>query len=36
MREKKETTLTVTLDDEKSDAAPAPRSQRVTVRQLDL
>lgn len=36
MRDKKETSLTVALDEDKSEAAPTPRSQRVTVRQMDL
>lgn len=36
MRDKKETSLTVALEDDKSEAAPLPRGQRVTVRQMDL
>jgi serine protease Do len=36
MRDKRETSLTVAFDEDKSDAAPTPRSQRVTVRQMDL
>lgn len=36
MREKKETALTVSLDEDKSEASPAPKSQRVTVRQMEL
>lgn len=34
MREKREMTLTVTLEDETSERTPAPRSQRVTVKQM--
>lgn len=36
MRDKRETSLSVTLEDDKSEGAPTPRSQRVTVRQMDL
>lgn len=36
MRDKRETSVTVAIDDEKSEAAPTPRTQRVTVRQMDL
>ncbi|MBI4891944.1 MAG: PDZ domain-containing protein [Acidobacteria bacterium] len=33
VREKKETSVTVTFEDDQSERTPAPRSQRVTVRQ---
>ncbi len=36
MRDRKETSLNVALDDDKSDSGPTPRSKRVTVRQMNL